>query len=145
MPTIDASQTSQGTFAETSAAADALAQRTQHEASIKRNPHPDFKLVEGSRPDWEEKTTWHFTKTRAPDWHWGQGGNDGGASLDKQHIQIDPHAPGRPPTHNYKLLISGIVPRPIGFLSTLAGDGKWECDARKIRVLVSQWSRVLAD
>ncbi|CAK7263009.1 hypothetical protein SEPCBS119000_000265 [Sporothrix epigloea] len=103
--------------------AEALAARTAHEASIKRNPHPDFKSVEDSRPDWVEKSAWHYTKTHQPGWQWGDGGNDGGASLERQHVEIDPHAPGRPPTFNYKLLISAIVPRPIGFLSTVSADG----------------------
>ncbi|CAK7237316.1 hypothetical protein SBRCBS47491_009934 [Sporothrix bragantina] len=104
-------------------AAAALAERTAHEASIKRNPHPDFKSVESSRPDWEEASEWHYTKTRQPGWQWGQGGNDGGASLDKKHVEIDPHESGRPPSFNYKLLISAIIPRPIGFLSTVSADG----------------------
>ena len=107
-------------------AAAALAARTKHEASIKRNPHPDFKLVEAYRPDWEESAAWHYTKTRDPGWQWGQGGNDGGASLAQKHVEINPHEPGRPTTYNYKLLISAIVPRPIGFLSTMSADGKWE-------------------
>ncbi|CAK7205515.1 hypothetical protein SEUCBS139899_008291 [Sporothrix eucalyptigena] len=105
------------------AATAALAERTAHEASIKRNPHPDFKGVENSRPDWEENASWHYTKTRQPGWKWGRGGNDGGASLEKSHVEIDPHEPGRPPAFNYKLLISAIIPRPIGFLSTLSADG----------------------
>ncbi|CAK7208969.1 hypothetical protein SEUCBS140593_000335 [Sporothrix eucalyptigena] len=105
------------------AATAALAERTAHESSIKRNPHPDFKGVENSRPDWEENASWHYTKTRQPGWKWGQGGNDGGASLEKSHVEIDPHEPGRPPAFNYKLLISAIIPRPIGFLSTLSADG----------------------
>ncbi|CAK7243538.1 MAG: hypothetical protein STHCBS139747_005063 [Sporothrix thermara] len=101
----------------------ALAERTAHEASIKRNPHPDFKGVENSRPDWQEESAWHYIKTRQPGWQWGQGGNDGGASLLKKHVEIDPHEPGRPPAFNYKLMISAIVPRPIGFLSTVSADG----------------------
>ncbi|CAK7223382.1 hypothetical protein SCUCBS95973_005159 [Sporothrix curviconia] len=104
-------------------AAAALAARTAHEASIKRNPHPDFKVVENSRPDWEDESAWHYTKTRQPGWQWGSGGNDGGASLEKKHVEIDPHEPGRPPTFNYKLMISAIIPRPIGFLSTMSADG----------------------
>ncbi|OAA61049.1 FMN-binding split barrel [Niveomyces insectorum RCEF 264] len=121
MTATQAEQTGQAEQAERAAA---LAARTQHEASIKRNPHGDFKAVEAARPDWAEQTAWHYTKTRAPDWQWGQGGNDGGASLAKEHVAIDPQAPGRAPTDNYKLMISAIVPRPVGFLSTLAADGR---------------------
>ncbi|KIV85337.1 hypothetical protein PV11_01040 [Exophiala sideris] len=101
----------------------AYQQRAQHEASIKRNPHPDFQVVEKSRPDWDEQKSWTFTKTRDTKWTWGQGGNDGDASLKKDHVEINPHAEGRPLNYNYKLLISGIIPRPIGFLSTVSKDG----------------------
>ena len=99
-------------------------QRFDQEKTVKRNPHPNFKNVEASRPDWEEKSTWHFTKTKQPDWKLGQGANDGGESLKKKHIEIDPYEEGRPAVFNYKLLISGIIPRPIGFVSTRSEDGK---------------------
>lgn len=105
------------------AAAAALAERTKNEAAIKRNPHPDFKIVEASRPEWKTEEEWHYTQTPAPGWQWGEGGNDGGASLAKKHVEIDPYEPGRPAAFNYKLLISAIIPRPIGFLSTLSADG----------------------
>lgn len=39
-------------------------------------------------------------------------------------MEIDPYEEGRPGISNYKLLISGIVPRPIGFISTRSADGK---------------------
>lgn len=99
-------------------------QRFDQEKTVKRNPHPDFKKVEASRPDWEEKSTWHFTKTKQPGWKLGQGANDGGESLKKKHVEIDPYEVGRPAVFNYKLLISGIIPRPIGFVSTRSEDGK---------------------
>lgn len=97
-------------------------EKADAESSIKRNPHPDFGKVEASRPDYE-KRDWTFTKTVDPNWTYGSGGNDGGASLEKSHVDIDPYAEGRQAAQNYKLLISGIVPRPIGFLSTRAKDG----------------------
>ncbi|KAF2143385.1 uncharacterized protein K452DRAFT_225411 [Aplosporella prunicola CBS 121167] len=93
-----------------------------NEKTIQRNPHPDFKKVEASRPDWKE-TKLEFTKTKNPDWKLGDGPNDGGESLKKEHVEIDPYAEGRPAAFNYKLLISAIVPRPIGFLSTRSKDG----------------------
>lgn len=34
-----------------------------------------------------------------------------------KHIAIDPFAPDRKILHNYKLLVSGVVPRPIAFIS----------------------------
>ncbi|QDS77504.1 hypothetical protein FKW77_000444 [Venturia effusa] len=84
------------------------------EKAIKRNPHPDFKKVEASRPPWS-KSTLEFTQTAKTNWKLGDGANDGGESLKKNHVEIDPYEEGRPATFNYKLLISAIVPRPIGF------------------------------
>lgn len=64
--------------------------------------------------------------TGAPktDWSYGEGANDGGGSLARRHVEIDPFGPNRPMFHNYSLLISGIVPRPIGLVSTLSRDGE---------------------
>lgn len=102
----------------------ALAERNNQENSFQRNPHPDFKAVEASRPDWQsEPSGWTYTKVADPNWQFGQGGNDSGASLTKSHVEINPYQDGRPSTYNYKLLISAIVPRPIGFLSTVGKDG----------------------
>lgn len=95
------------------------------EAEIKRNPHPDFKSVESSRPDFDRSAAFHYTKTAAPNWAPGSGANDlpGAAAGGKKHITIDPYEDGRAPVHNYKLLISAIVPRPIAFVSTVSKDG----------------------
>ncbi|KAF2769340.1 hypothetical protein EJ03DRAFT_272293 [Teratosphaeria nubilosa] len=93
------------------------------EKEIKRNPHGNFREVEASRPDWDQQRKFTFTKTVKPDWKPGQGGNDGGESLKKEHVDIDPYQDGRPAAFNYKLLISAIIPRPIGFLSTRSKDG----------------------
>lgn len=98
-------------------------QRFDQEKAVKRNPHPDFRKVEASRPNWSEQNEWHFTKTRKPDWKLGDGANDGGESLKKNHVEIDPYEDGRPAVFNYKLLISGVIPRPIGFVSTRSADG----------------------
>lgn len=100
-------------------------QRFDQEKTVGRNPHPDFSKVEASRPDWDPNTEWHFTKTKQPGWKLGQGANDGGASLEKKHVEIDPYEDGRPAVFNYKLLISGIIPRPIGFVSTRSEDGMY--------------------
>ena len=97
--------------------------RADAEKEIKRNPHPDFKKVEGSRPKWEDHP-WEFSKTKDPNWKPGQGGNDEGASLKKEHVEIDPYEEGRPAAFNYKLLISAIIPRFIGFVSTRSKDGE---------------------
>lgn len=98
-------------------------QRFGQESSVKRNPHPDFASVQAARPGWNEPSDFLLTQTKVPDWQLGQGANDGGESLKKDHVEIDPYEEGRPAVSNYKLLISGIVPRPIGFLSTVSEDG----------------------
>jgi flavin reductase (DIM6/NTAB) family NADH-FMN oxidoreductase RutF len=56
-----------------------------------------------------------------PDWQYGGGSNNPSTA---EHVQIDPNDPDRKPVENYKLLISGIIPRPIGFTSTVSANGK---------------------
>ncbi|KAI5305530.1 polynucleotide adenylyltransferase [Ascosphaera pollenicola] len=86
--------------------------------------HPPLKEVEKTRPDFDSSVKFSFTKTPDPDWTRGQGSNyiDKDSSS-KNHIEIDPYEAGRPVRSNYTLLISGIIPRPIGFISTLTKDG----------------------
>jgi len=98
-------------------------ERADAEKAIKRNPHPDFKKVEASRAPWDKSHEWNLKQTVKPDWTYGSGANDGGASLKIPHVEIDPYEPGRPAPFNYKLLISAIIPRPIGFVSTRSKDG----------------------
>lgn len=93
------------------------------EKEIKRNPHGNFKEVEAGREAWDSSAAWKFTQTKNVNWKLGDGGNDGGASLQHDHVDIDPYEEGRPAPFNYKLLISAIVPRPIAFLSTRSADG----------------------
>lgn len=93
------------------------------ESTIKRNPHGDFSKVQASRPPFDTSREWHFTQTLSPEWQYGSGANDRSGE-DTPHVSIDPNAEGRQPALNYKLLISGIIPRPIGFLSTVSKDGK---------------------
>ncbi|KAH8902587.1 hypothetical protein BR93DRAFT_941560 [Coniochaeta sp. PMI_546] len=95
---------------------------SEWEAQIKRNPHPDFKKVESSRPPFDPATTFHYTQTPQPSWTPGHGANTPAPSS-ASHLTIDPHEPGRPAGFNYKLLISAIVPRPIAFVSTRSADG----------------------
>ena len=98
-------------------------QRLDSEKHVQRNPHGDFNAIQASRPDWKEDREWQFTKTRKPDWKLGDGANDGGECLKKGHVEINPYEEGRPAVYNYKLLISGIIPRPIGFIGTQSRDG----------------------
>ena len=100
-----------------------LQYKLDSEHQVKRNPHPDFKKVEAARPAWNQDSQMYFTQTKQPGWKLGDGANDGGESLKKKHVEIDPYEEGRPAVFNYKLLISGIVPRPIGFVSTRSEDG----------------------
>lgn len=93
------------------------------ELHVKRNPHPDFNKVEQERPSFNKDDTWKYTQS--PDVNWKVGS---GATSDewKHHkkISIDPYGEGRSPVDNYKTLISAVVPRPIGFVSTVSKDGK---------------------
>jgi flavin reductase (DIM6/NTAB) family NADH-FMN oxidoreductase RutF len=97
--------------------------RADAEKEIKRNPHGDFKAVEASRPPFDTTSLFHYTQTPKPNWKPGSGPNEP-SSLEKSHRSINPYEEGRPVVHNYKLLISAIVPRPIGFVSTVSADGK---------------------
>jgi hypothetical protein len=71
-----------------------MANRLDDEKTIQRNPHPDFKSVEGSRQKWNS-LEWSITQTVDPNWKFGRGANDGGESLKKNHIEIDPYEEGR--------------------------------------------------
>lgn len=99
-------------------------QRADAEKSVNRNPHGDFRKVQASRPDFDHSLDgFNFTKTPNPDWQLGDGANDGGKWKEKKHIQIDPYEEGRPAVFNYKLMISAVIPRPVGFVSTRSKDG----------------------
>jgi flavin reductase (DIM6/NTAB) family NADH-FMN oxidoreductase RutF len=76
------------------------------------------------KPLWKPTQPVSVTGSPKPDWSYGSGANDDGESLSKAHVEIDPFAEGRPMFHNYSLLVSGIVPRPIGFVSTLSKTGE---------------------
>ncbi|GAB1320066.1 hypothetical protein MFIFM68171_10276 [Madurella fahalii] len=93
------------------------------EKQIQRNPHPDFKQVEASRPPYDASKSFQYIQTPSPNWTFGSGANSQAGS-EKKHIPIDPYAAGRPQSFNYKLLISAIVPRPIALLSTRSADGR---------------------
>lgn len=84
--------------------------------------HPPFKQVELARPDFEDKP-WHLVKTPAPEWKQGLGANSTEWSEHKK-IAIDPNSETRSPVDNYKLFITAITPRPIGFISTEGKEGQ---------------------
>lgn len=82
----------------------------------------DFEKKQAGRPDFDHSNTpIETTKHPHPTWQYGDGVP--GASHAK-HVEVDPFAPGREMVNNYRLLISGIAPRPIGFISTISEDGK---------------------
>ena len=94
------------------------------EAALKAaNRRADFKMIEASRPVFDESTTVQFTQPPDPNWEYGSGPNRAWASS-AEHTSIDPYAADRTLIDNYKLLVSGIVPRPIAFISTCSRDGK---------------------
>jgi flavin reductase (DIM6/NTAB) family NADH-FMN oxidoreductase RutF len=99
-------------------------QRAAVEKAVNRNPHPDFKAVEAGREPFDKSHEWNLKQTVKPNWKLGDGANDNGESINIPHVEIDPYEEGRPAIFNYKLLISGIIPRPIGFISTRSKDGK---------------------
>ncbi|KAK6362944.1 hypothetical protein TWF730_000395 [Orbilia blumenaviensis] len=84
--------------------------------------HPDFKSVEATREDWEN-LEWHLNKTVNPGWKVGTGATDDSWKSIKK-VEIDPYAEGRRVGDNYKLMISAITPRFIGFVSTISEDGQ---------------------
>ncbi|KAF2769753.1 flavo protein oxygenase [Teratosphaeria nubilosa] len=92
------------------------------EALVNRNPHRDFPAVEASRPDYDSRVSWTFTKTPAPRWSYGDGAT---STVWQQHamIEIDPHDVSRQTNLTYKLMISSTVPRPIALVSTTSVAG----------------------
>lgn len=84
----------------------------------------NFAETEASRPDFDHSKKIEVTKSPYPEWKFGQGVPDDGASLAQKHHEIDPYAADRPMINNYRLLVSGIAPRPVGFISTVNSDGQ---------------------
>lgn len=97
--------------------------------------HPPFKQVEGSRPEFDAKQQWSWTKTPSPEWTVGSGANGveslpgvkeglwDGTQPEGRFREVDPakeEAKGK----LYKMLISAITPRPIGFISTVNAKGE---------------------
>lgn len=58
-----------------------------------------------------------YTQAPNPAWQLGDGATTKPLA-EQKHIPIDPSDPSRPPSKNYKFLISSIVPRPIALIST---------------------------
>ncbi|KAJ5088308.1 hypothetical protein N7456_011924 [Penicillium angulare] len=84
----------------------------------------NFEEKQAKRPDFDHSKPIEVTKSPYPQWKYGEGVPDNGASLAQKHHEIDPYAPDRPMINNYRLLVSGIAPRPIGFISTVNSKGE---------------------
>ncbi|GCB21818.1 uncharacterized protein BH2278 [Aspergillus awamori] len=84
----------------------------------------NFAETEATRPDFDRDKPVEVTKSPYPNWKYGEGVPDNGASLVQKHHEIDPYASDRPMINNYRLLVSGIAPRPVGFLSTVNSEGQ---------------------
>ncbi|CAG7952539.1 unnamed protein product [Penicillium olsonii] len=82
----------------------------------------NFDEVQAKRPDFDQFKPIEVTKSPNPNWEYGQGVP--GADLTAKHHEIDPYASDRPMINNYRLLVSGIAPRPVGFLSTVNSKGE---------------------
>ncbi|ATY59051.1 FMN-binding split barrel [Cordyceps militaris] len=113
------------TASRSSSSATASAEQVkQAEASYKLvDRAADFAAKQARRPDFDHAgTPIEVTKQPSPDWQYG----DGALGYDPSwtHRQVDPYAADRPMIHNYKLLVSGIAPRPVGFISTVSADGR---------------------
>ncbi|KAI5952328.1 hypothetical protein KGF54_003194 [Candida jiufengensis] len=92
------------------------------ENQVKRNPHRDFNKVENERPGFDFDLNWSYSQIPFKDWEIGSGANNNEWKNHKK-LEIDPFGEGRNPVDNYKTLISAVVPRPIGFVSTISKDG----------------------
>ncbi|KAJ5525307.1 hypothetical protein N7494_011957 [Penicillium frequentans] len=84
----------------------------------------NFEEIEFKRPDFDHEKPIEVTKSPYPNWKYGDGVPDNGASLIQKHREIDPYSPTRPMINNYRLLVSGIAPRPVGFISTVNEKGQ---------------------
>ncbi|KAM0477073.1 hypothetical protein ACHAPX_006032 [Trichoderma viride] len=94
------------------------------------NGHKTQKPDLASRSPWDE-TAATFVQTPEPGWTFGSGANHtharaSASAATAKHVAIDPFAPDRKAMDNYRLLVSGVVPRPIALISTRSPDGTVE-------------------
>ncbi|KAI2817027.1 hypothetical protein CBS115989_6324 [Aspergillus niger] len=121
---LDSESSSSATAAATSVTEDATQTAKANYQIV--TSHHNFHEAESQRPNFDHNTPISTTKSPYPTWTYGQGVPDNNNSSSKTHHEIDPYAEDRPMVNNYRLLVSGIAPRPIGFISTVSGDGKTE-------------------
>jgi flavin reductase (DIM6/NTAB) family NADH-FMN oxidoreductase RutF len=85
----------------------------------------NFEETLAKRPDFDHSNTpIEVTKSPDPNWSYGNGVRSPSPTAKKVHKEIDPYSSHRNVGQNYRLLVSGIAPRPVGFLSTISKDGK---------------------
>lgn len=83
----------------------------------------NFEKLQSTRPDFDHSNKpIPVTKSPNPAWQYGDG--DPTYDPSKKHREVDPYAPNRQMVSNYRLLISAIAPRPIGFISTVSANGQ---------------------
>ncbi|KAH7142876.1 hypothetical protein B0J13DRAFT_556125 [Dactylonectria estremocensis] len=86
----------------------------------------NFEEAIAKRPDFNHSgAPIEVTKSPDPTWSFGEGVRTGRSrAAEKVHQEIDPSSPDRSVVQNYRLLVSGIAPRPVGFISTQSADGE---------------------
>lgn len=86
----------------------------------------NFQETIASRPEFDHSgAPVEVTKSPDPAWSFGEGVRTGHSqAVENVHREIDPYSSERSVIQNYRLLVSGIAPRPIGFISTNSADGK---------------------
>lgn len=104
-------------------------------AAAVATPKPAFSAVQPvtnfaekitNRPDFDHSNKpIEITKSPDPTWSYGDGVRTNQTpAINTIHKEIDPYSSDRSVSQNYRLLISGIAPRPVGFISTVSTDGK---------------------
>jgi flavin reductase (DIM6/NTAB) family NADH-FMN oxidoreductase RutF len=84
----------------------------------------DFEKKQATRPEFDPSKPINLTKSPNPTWTYGSGVSQDANIASSKHIEVDPYSADRPMIDNYRLLISGVAPRPIGFISTVSKNGK---------------------
>ncbi|GAA6006507.1 hypothetical protein JCM10207_004956 [Rhodosporidiobolus poonsookiae] len=96
--------------------------------------HPPFKQVEATRPEFDATEQWSVSKTPYPEWTPTTGASnrqdlpgvkEGLWSADQtegKFRRIDPV--GENKMGIYKMMISAVTPRPIGFISSISSKGE---------------------
>ncbi|KAK4702237.1 hypothetical protein P7C70_g3987, partial [Phenoliferia sp. Uapishka_3] len=85
--------------------------------------HAPFEEVEATRSPFDKEAPWEVTKTVDPTWPIGGGLNDipWPKASEGKWLEVDPLQ--RPKTDVYRMMISGVNPRPVAFISTVNEAG----------------------